>query len=98
MKTRDGGPLATLREWWRRHFDSAVRPDVPGDSDRLEHCPCCGQMFNPRDLEQALPHFEHQLGVGARRSEAAMRPQDPPSPAENVVPFRRRLERAAKSI
>ena len=80
-----------LRQWWKRHFDSAVR-------HRVEHCPCCGQTFNPGDLEQALPHFEHQLGVGGRRAEAAMRPQDLPSPPENVVPFRRRLEGAAKPM
>jgi hypothetical protein len=87
-----------IRQWWRRHFDSAPRPDGPGDSDRLEHCPCCGQAINPRDLEQVLPHFEHQLALGAAPPEVLLPPEDLPSPhRENVVPFRRRLEASAKS-
>ena len=87
-----------IRQWWKRHAHSAVRPDGSGDSNRLEHCPCCGQRVSARDLEKALLHVDHQLGLAARQYEAATRPQDLPSPGENVVPFRRRLEGAAKSM
>jgi hypothetical protein len=86
MNTRDRGPLAIIRDWWKRHFDGAVRADV------LERCPCCGQSFNARDLEQALPHFEHLLGLAAARPEALPSHEYLPAPLGNVVPFRRRLE------
>jgi hypothetical protein len=84
MNIRDRGPLAMIRDWWKRRFDSAVR------ADGLERCPCCGQTFNARDVEQALPHFEHLLGLAAPRPEALARHEDVPAPAGNVVPFRRR--------
>jgi hypothetical protein len=84
-----------IREWLKRHFESAVRPAVSRDRDQLERCPCCGQAFNARDLEQVLPHFEHQLAAGAPRPEMLVRHEDPPAHAENVVPFRRRLEGSA---
>ena len=87
-----------IRKWWKRHFDSAARPGGPGDGDRLERCPCCGQAFNARDLEQVLPHFEHQLAVGAPRTGTLVRHEDAPPQPENVVPFRRRLEGPVKSI
>jgi hypothetical protein len=87
-----------IREWLKRRFESAARLDVPGDGDPFERCPCCGQAFNARDLEQVLPHFEHQLAAGAPRPEKLVRQDDLRSPAENVVPFRRRLEGSAKAI
>lgn len=98
MKIRDRGPLAMIRDWWKRHFDSAGRPDGPGDSDQFERCPCCGEAFNARDLEQVLPHFEHQLAAGAPQPEKLMRHEDRPPHPENVVPFRRRRQGSAKAI
>jgi hypothetical protein len=89
MNIRDRGPLTMIRQWWKRHFASAGRPDGPGDSDPFERCPRCGQAFDPRDLEQVLPHFEHQLAAGAPRPETLVRHEDRPSHPENVVPFRR---------
>jgi hypothetical protein len=87
-----------IRQWWKRHFDGAARAGGPADSERLERCPCCGQAFNARDLEQVLPHFEHQLAAGAPRPEKLVRHEDVPAHPENVVPFRRRREGAAKSM
>jgi hypothetical protein len=87
-----------IREWLKRHFESALHPDVTRGSEQFERCPCCGQAFNARDLEQVLPHFEHQLAAGAPRPETLVRHEDLPSPAENVVPFRRRLGGSAKAI
>jgi hypothetical protein len=81
-----------IREWLKRHFESAVRPAVSRDSVRFERCPCCGQAFNARDLEQVRPHFEHQLAAGAQRPEKLVGHEDRPAHPENVVPFRRRLE------
>jgi hypothetical protein len=92
MKIRARGSLAMIQHWWKRHFDSAARADV------LERCACCGQPFNARDLEQALPHFEHLLGLGAPRPEALVRHEDLPAQLGNVVPFRRRLEDAANRL
>ena len=87
-----------IRQWWKRHFAGAARPDGPVDSERFECCPCCGQAFNARVLEQVLPHFEHQLAAGALRAEKLVRHEDVLPHSDNVVPFRRRLEGAAKSI
>ena len=77
-----------IGHWWKRHFDSAGRPDGPGDSDQFERCPCCGQAFNARDLEQVLPHFEHQLAAGARQPEklGASRGSAAPSGKCRAVP------------
>jgi hypothetical protein len=87
-----------IRQGWKRHFASAARPDGPADSERFACCPCCGQAFNARDLEQVLPHFGHPLAAGAPRAEKLVRHQDVLPHPDNVVPFRRRLEGAAKSI
>jgi hypothetical protein len=54
-----------MREWWIRHFNSEANADAASESDEFERCSCCGQTYNTRDLQQALPHFEHQLGSGA---------------------------------
>ena len=69
-----------IREWLKRRFDSTVRSDVRRDSDRFERCPFCGQAFNARDLQQVLPHFEHQLAAGAPRPEKLVRHEDPAVP------------------
>lgn len=87
-----------IRQWWKRHFDGAARARGPADSERFERCPCCGQAFNARDLEQVLPHFEHQLAAGAPRPEKMVRHEDVRAHPENVVPFRRRREGAATSM
>ena len=75
-----------------------MRPDDFRDGDQFERCPCCGQAFNARDLEQVLPHFEHQLAAGAPRPEKLVRHEDLPSAPENVVPFRRRLGGSVKAM
>jgi hypothetical protein len=87
-----------IRQWWKRHFDGAARAGGPADSERFERCPCCGQAFDASDLEQVLPHFEHQLAAGAPRPEKLLRPEEVPAHAENVVPFRHRREGSAKAM
>ena len=79
-----------IREWWKRHFDGAVGADVSIDSNQFERCRCCGQAFNSRDLKQVLPHFEHQLALGAPRIEDSMQNEDLPPRRGNIVPFRDR--------
>ena len=54
------------------------------------------RLYRASDLDQVLPHFEHQLAAGAPRPEKMVRHEDVPAHPENVVPFRRRLEGAAK--
>ena len=75
-----------LRDWWKRHFGGAFAAPTTTKPDEVEHCSACGQPFMVRDLNQVLPHFEHQLAL-------ATRPMEDPLPDEGldrkVVPFRR---------
>jgi len=70
-----------MREWWIRHFNSEASTDI-------ERCSCCGKIYNTRDLQQVLPHFEHQLGLGAEPVSGSLSNESLPS-FGNVVPFRR---------
>ena len=54
-----------MRQWLIGHFSSDVGADLASGSDHFEHCCRCGQTYYARDLQQVLPHFEHQLGLGA---------------------------------
>jgi hypothetical protein len=82
-----------MRQWWIRHFNSEVGPGVASESNDFERCSCCGQAYNTQDLQQVLPHFEHQLGLGA---EPIKGPDgDLQTPPGNVVPFRRAGKPAA---
>ena len=75
-----------MRQWWIRHFSEA--------SADIERCSCCGQTYNTRDLQQVLPHFEHQLGLGAEPVTGSLSNESSPS-FGNVVPFRRTLKPTA---
>lgn len=78
-----------IRQWWIRYFNSEVGADVASESDDFERCSCCGQTYNTRDLQQVLPHFEHQLGLGAEFIKGPLSDEDLQAPLGNVVPFRR---------
>ena len=71
-----------MREWWIRQFNSEASADI-------ERCSCCGKTYNTRDLLQVLPHFEHQLGLGAEPVKGPLSDRDLRAPPGNVVPFRR---------
>ena len=75
------------RDWWKRHFGNALGASIK--QDEFEHCSACGQPFNIRDLEQVLPHFEHQLALVPRLARERSPAKDLPSPAGKVVPFSR---------
>jgi hypothetical protein len=75
-----------MRQW--RHFNSEASAVVASESDEFVRCSCCGQTYNTRDLQQVLPHFEHQLGLGAEPVTGSLSNESLPS-FGNVVPFRR---------
>ena len=77
-----------MREWWIRHFNSEASAEVASESDEFERCSCCGLTYNTRDLQQVLPHFEHQLGLGAEPVIGSLSNESLPS-FGNVVPLRR---------
>jgi hypothetical protein len=81
-----------MRKWWIRHFKSEASADVASGSDELERCSCCGETYNSRDLQQVLPHFEHQLGLGAEPVTQSRPDKSLPS-FGNVVPLRRTSSR-----
>jgi hypothetical protein len=54
-----------IRQWWKRHFNREVGGDMASESGDFQRCSCCGQTYDTRDLQQVLPHFEHQLGLSA---------------------------------
>ena len=78
-----------IRQWWSQLF-SGVGADVGSKPDDFEPCCCCGQVFNTQDLQQVLPHFEHQLGLKGRPVKDLMPDDGVQPPFPNVVPFRRR--------
>jgi hypothetical protein len=88
-----------MREWWIRRFKSEVGAGVASESDDFELCSCCGQTYSTRDLQQVLPHFEHQLGLGAESIKGPLSDGDLQTPPGNVlgnvVPFRRAGKPAA---
>ena len=69
-----------------RHFNSEVGADV--ESGVFERCSCCGQIYYTRDLQQVLPHFEHQLGLSAELAKGPLSDRHLRAPFGNVVPFR----------
>jgi hypothetical protein len=76
-----------MRAWWKRHFNNEPSADI-------ERCSCCGKTYNTRDLQQVLPHFEHQLGLGTEAVTRSLSNESLPS-FGNVVPLRRPLKPAA---
>ena len=70
-----------MREWWVRQFNSEASADI-------ERCSGCGKTYNTRDLQQVLPHFEHQLGLGAEPVTGSLSNESSPS-FGNVLPLRR---------
>jgi hypothetical protein len=77
-----------MREWWIRQFNSEASADI-------ERCSCCGNTNNTRDLQQVLPHFEHQLGLGAEAVTGSLSNESLPS-FGNVVPLRRASKPTAR--
>jgi hypothetical protein len=77
-----------MREWWIRQFNSEASADI-------ERCSCCGKTYNTRDLQQVLPHFEHQLGLGAEPVTGSLSNESLPS-FGNVVPLRRASKPTAR--
>jgi hypothetical protein len=82
-----------IRRWWKRHFHVLVGADVVSEPADFERCSCCGQTYNTRDLQQVLPHFEHQLGLGAEPVTGSLSNESLPS-FGNVVPLRRAASRS----
>jgi hypothetical protein len=78
-----------IRQSWIRHFSSGVGADMARESDHFERCSCCGQTYDTRDLQQVLPHFEHQLGLSAELMKGPLSDGHLRAPFGNVVPFRR---------
>ena len=78
-----------IRQWWMRHFNSEVGADMASESHHFERCSRCGQTYDTRDLEQVLPHFEHQLGLSAELMKGPLSDGHLRAPFGNVVPFRR---------
>jgi hypothetical protein len=74
--------------WWKRHFNSEPNADI-------ERCSCCSKTYNTLDLQQVLPHFEHQLGLGAEPVKGPLSDRVLQAPPGNVVPFRRSGKPAA---
>jgi hypothetical protein len=74
-----------MRQWWIRHFNREASADI-------ERCSCCGQTYNIRDLQQVLPHFEHQLGLSGEAVTGSLSYESLPS-FGNVVPLRRASSR-----
>ena len=77
-----------MRDWWIWHFNSEASADI-------ERCSCCGKTYNTRDLQQVLPHFEHQLGLAAEAVTGSLSNESLPS-FGNVVPLRRASTPTAK--
>ena len=86
-----------IRQWWMRHFNSEVGVDIASESGDFERCSCCGQSYDTRDLQQVLPHFEHQLGLGAEPVTGSLSSESLPS-FENVVPLRRASKPTASGL
>ena len=78
-----------IRQWWIRHFNGEVGADRASESGDFERCSCCGQTYDTRDLQQVLPHFEHQLGLSAELMKGPLSDGQLRAPFGNVVPFRR---------
>ena len=89
------GLTMTIRQWLKRHFNREAGADAASAPADLERCSCCGKTYNIRDLQEVLPHFEHQLGLGAEPVKGPLSARDLQAPAGNVVPFRRGEKRAA---
>ena len=68
-----------MREWLIGHINR--------QSNEFERCSCCGKTYNTRDLQQVLPHFEHQLGLGAEPVTGSLSNESLPS-LGSVVPLR----------
>jgi len=79
-----------IRQWWKWHFNVRVGANVAGEPGDFERCSCCGQTYNTRDLQQVLPHFEHQLGLSVQAPNVSISDEDVQAPVRNIVPFRRR--------
>ena len=101
------GRTMTIRQWLKRHFNReagadaasasalATRPLNTAAPADFERCSCCGKTYNTRDLQEVLPHFEHQLALFAERVKGPLSDEDLQAPSGNVVPFRRAGKRAA---
>ncbi len=83
-----------IRQWWKRGLNSEAGAEVESEPDDFERCSCCDQTYNTRDLQQVLPHFEHQLGLGAEPVTGSLSNKSLPS-FGNVVPLRRPLKPTA---
>ena len=81
-----------LWQWLKRHFSSEVRAEMGSEPDGFERCSCCGRTYNTRDLQQVLPHFEHQLGLGAEPVAGSLSNESLPS-FGSVVALRRASSR-----
>jgi hypothetical protein len=76
-----------IRQWWIRHFTAGFGADM--ESGDFERCSCCGQIYYNRDLQQVLPHFEHQLGLSAVLVKGPLFDGHLWAPFGNVMSFRR---------
>ena len=79
----------TIRQWLKRHFNRVGGADAASAPADFERCSCCGKTYNTRDLQEVLPHFEHQLALFAERVKGPLSDEDLQAPSGNVVPFRR---------
>ena len=54
-----------IRQWFKRHFTRESGAEIRSEPDGLARCSCCGRTYNTNDIHQVLPHFGHELGLGA---------------------------------
>lgn len=76
-----------MRQWWRRHFKS--EDNAPVAHDEFGRCSRCGQTYDTRDLHQVLPHFQHQLELGAEVDTTSPSADERLPSFVKVVPLRR---------
>jgi hypothetical protein len=55
-----------------------VSPDSAG-VDHFAVCPFCQRIFDMRELDQVLEHYDHQLAAGATPAEDLTSEEDQPS-------------------
>lgn len=77
-----------IRQWLKRHFAKGGRAEIGCALDGFARCSSCGRTYDAQDLHEALPHFEHELGLGAEPVVGSQSNERLPT-FENVVPLAR---------
>jgi hypothetical protein len=79
-------------KWWEGLFAGTSRTRdlalVGSESDHFERCPFCWRVFDTRDLEQVLAHYDHQVESDARPEAGLSSTDDQPKRSAAIVPFK----------